>query len=87
MLKHGLVPRFLYPVLSNFPHTSRTYSQSNGWMIKMMAVVVMVVVMTVMGDDYDGLTGRDEGIDSHTVPTLARLCSTLLGKLLLSLCP
>ena len=56
-------------------------------MIKMMAVVVMVVVMTVMGDDYDGITGRDEGIDSHTVPTRARLCSTLLGKLLLSLCP
>jgi len=45
------------------------------------------MVMTVMGDDYDGITGRHEGIDSHTVPTLARLCSTLLSKLLLSLCP
>lgn len=53
----------------------------------MMVLITMVMVMTVMGDDYDGITGSDEGIDSHTVPTHARLCSTLLSKLLLSLCP
>ena len=53
----------------------------------MVVLIVMVMVMTVMGDDYDGIPGHHEGIDSHTVPTLARLCSTLLSKLLLSLCP
>lgn len=48
MLKHALVFRSLYPVLSNFPHTSHTNSQFNGWMIKTMVVVAMVMMVVIM---------------------------------------